>query len=310
MTTPSTWNLARLRHAHRMRKGSNSTELASDVSGLTPGHILNRPSIWRAGIIFASPHSGNVYPESFVQNSQLDISQLRRNEDMFIDKLFAPAFIAGAPLLSAQFPRCFVDVNRASDELPQEWSDTPTEPSARTQAGIGVIPTHINDALPIYTQDLTKAEAQARLTHLYHPYHKALRGIIDEALDAFGQALLIDCHSMPGFGPMGARRPDIILGDKFGQSCHPATLTMIKSLFQKSGYSVVINHPYAGGFVTSHYGRPSTGIEAIQIEINRDLYLNSVTFTPKRGYEKLANDIKHIITQIIQTASSQSIAAQ
>jgi len=310
MKTPSTWNPTRLFSAQKASSRHGDPHIKQILDPFIPGHILQRPSIWRAGVIFASPHSGNIYPENFVKRSQLDLEQLRRNEDMFIDKLFTPAIVAGAPLLTAQFPRCFVDVNRAPNELPEHWSDMPDEPSARTQAGIGVVPTHINDALPIYEQELGKAEAQARLNQLYHPYHNALQAIISEALEKFGQALLIDCHSMPGFAPMGARRPDIILGDKFGKSCHGETLAMLKSLFQKAGYSVVVNHPYAGGFVTSHYGRPDTGVEAIQVEINRDLYLNPISLSPKRGYHRLAEDLKHIVTQIIQTATPQAIAAQ
>jgi N-formylglutamate amidohydrolase len=238
------------------------------------------------------------------------LEQLRRNEDIYIDKLFAPAVIAGAPLLTARFPRCFVDVNRAATEIPQEWSDTQVEPSPRTQAGIGVIPTHINETLPIYADALTKAQATARLDKLYHPYHKALQDIIDESREIFGQALLIDCHSMPGFAPMGSRRPDIVLGDRFGNSCHAATLATFKASFQRAGYSVAVNHPYAGGFVTTHYGQPAMGVEAIQIEINRDLYVNPVTLAPKQGYDQLAENLRNIIEHVIDDARPQSLAAQ
>jgi len=275
-----------------------------------PGHVLSRPESWQAGIIFASPHSGDVYPDSFVKSSQLRLTQLRKNEDIFIDQLFTPAVTSGAPLLTARFPRCFVDVNRAADEIPQKWSETHIDPSPRTMAGIGVIPTHINEALPIYKVEPSQTEATTRLNALYHPYHDALQGIITESLSIFGQALLVDCHSMPGFAPMGSRRPDVVLGDRFGKSCQPETLAMFKALFREAGYSVAINHPYAGGFVTTHYGRPKTSVEAIQIEINRDLYLNPTSLEPKAGYDHLAKDLERIIAQIIQAASSQALAAQ
>jgi len=305
MKLPSKWDTSRL--------FTNGRSRSADEKGpkdFLPGHILQRPTVWRSGLVFASPHSGHHYPDSFIKSAQLDLNQLRRNEDMFIDKLFAPAVVAGAPLLSARFPRCYVDVNRAADELPQKWSDEPCQPSARTQAGIGVIPTHINETLPIYLTEPSQNEAQARLNTLYYPYHTALREIIAESVDIFGHALLVDCHSMPGFAQMGSRRPDIVLGDRFGKSCDPATMAMFKALFIQAGYSVAINHPYAGGYVTTHYGQPKMNVEAIQIEVNRDLYLNPVTFAPKRGYETLADDLKHIIVQIIQSKASNALAAQ
>lgn len=307
MKIPSKWDPSRLFMGH---KPKSDAECATDA--FLSGHILSRPDIWQAGIVFASPHSGSIYPSEFVSRSKLTLKQLRRNEDIFVDTLFEPAIDAGAPLLRACFPRCFVDVNRAADEIPQKWADSDVnhEPSARTHAGIGVVPTHINETLPIYDVEPSKAEAAQRLDALYHPYHTALQGILNEAVKRFSQALLIDCHSMPGFAPMGARRPDIVLGDRFGNACNPETLAMFKALFRKAGYSVAINHPYAGGFVTTYYGRPKSGIEAIQIEINRDLYLNPVTLTKKSGYDKLARDISHIITQIIQEANPQALAAQ
>ncbi len=277
---------------------------------LTPAFTIARPAQWRAGVVFASPHSGNIYPQSFIDRSSLTLAQLRRNEDIFIDKLFGPCVATGAPLLSARFPRCYVDVNRAEDELPQGWYPTPTKPTARALAGLGVIPTHMNETTHIYKKPLDVGIAKMRLTHLYHPYHNALQDLISDSLTRFGQTLLIDCHSMPGFSPMGARRPDIILGDRFGTSCHPDTLARIQGIFRAAGYTVSTNYPYAGGFVTTHYGRPDAGIEALQIEVNRDLYLNPVTLAPKRGYDRLADNLVSIIYEIIHQTIPQSQAAQ
>jgi N-formylglutamate amidohydrolase len=280
------------------------------LSVLSPPFHLAKPAQWRAGLIFASPHSGNIYPQSFIDRSSLTIAQLRRNEDIFIDKLFGPVVAAGAPLLSARFPRCYVDVNRAENELPVEWAQGPTKPSVRAQAGLGVIPTHISEGVEIYRKPLETDIVDLRLRRLYRPYHNALQDLMTECLSRFGQTLLIDCHSMPGFSPMGARRPDIILGDRFGKACHPDTLARVQRIFRAAGYTVSTNYPYAGGFVTSHYGRPDSGIEALQIEINRDLYLNPVTLAPKRGYDRLAGDLAMIISEIIQQSIPDSRAAQ
>lgn len=279
------------------------------LKAFRPPVQLIKPVSWRSGVIFASPHSGNIYPKAFTARSHAPLISLRRNEDAFIDELFAPAIESGAPLLSAQFPRCFVDVNRAPDEVPCEWSGFREQVSPRANAGLGVIPTMLSESVSIYKKPLSGKVVKTRLQALYHPYHDALQELITEASLQFGSALLIDCHSMPGFAPMGSRRPDIILGDRFGVSCHPDTITRVEMAFRQQGYSVTRNYPYAGGYVTSHYGKPDMGIEALQIEINRDLYLNPVTMKPKRGYAKLAKSLTVIIKEIIDWQAGDALLA-
>lgn len=292
-----------------MMVGISAAERGS-LAAMTPGHVIDTPDVWRAGLIFASPHSGNIYPQAFCDASSLSAAQLRRNEDMFVDRLITGAVTAGAPMLRARFPRCYVDVNRAPSELPQAWSTTPIKETARAQAGIGVVPTHISERSPIYRRPPSRADAQARLTHLYYPYHAALRQLIEDAKARFGQALLIDCHSMPGFAPMGSRRPDIILGDRFGRSCHPETLSTLRQILQSEGFSVAVNYPYAGGYVTDHYGQPDTDVEVVQIEMNRDLYLNPVTLAPKRGYDSVIERMTRITAQIVDARTPSALAAQ
>jgi len=286
-----------------------------DLNVYGPGHIIDRPSLWRAGIVFASPHSGSIYPPSLLARAKLSAHQLRRNEDIFIDHLFHSVIEAGAPFLRALFPRAVVDVNRAENELPHHWaveigSPQLSPPTPRAAAGLGIVPTYLSETLPIYKHLPNIAEVRARINRLYHPYHEALSGLLTESSTNFGRVLLIDCHSMPGFAPMGARRPDIILGDRFGTSCHPDTLVQIRELFSQAGYSVGVNYPYAGGYTTTHYGCPSDGFEAIQIEINRDLYVNPITLTPKSGYVKLKEDIQNITLNLVETAIPQGLAAQ
>ena len=276
----------------------------------SPAFTVSHPLIWQSGVVFSSPHSGSLYPKSFTERSSLSVAQLRKNEDIFIDKLFSTCDTQGAPLLAAQFPRCYVDVNRHEDEVPFDGQSSNSKVTARVQAGLGVVPTHINEAMEIYRRPLVKDIVSLRLSRLYHPYHNALQDLLSECVGRFGQALLIDCHSMPGFSSMGARRPDIILGDRFGKSCHPDTLSRVQGIFREAGYSVAVNYPYAGGFVTSHYGRPEIGVEALQIEINRDLYLNPITLAPKRGYQDLADNLERIISQIIHFKKPLSQAAQ
>lgn len=282
---------------------------AKCLRAFMPPLQIARPKMLTSCIVFASPHSGDIYPANFTRQSALAKIQLRRNEDAFIDQLFAPCPHFGAPLLSARFPRCFVDVNRAADELPPGWAETDGPDTARTEAGYGVIPLAIAENTPIYKTPPTPDIAKARLETLYHPYHNALKALTKDAKSKFGRAVLVDCHSMPGFAPMGARRADIVLGDRYGKSCHPRTIAQIERAFQGQGFSVTRNYPYAGGFVTEHYGRPDDDIEAIQIEINRDLYLNPVTLKPKRSYQSFAKKLEFIIVKIIQEPVDQKLAA-
>jgi len=292
-----------------------NTSKREDLKPFGPGHIIETPSIWLAGVIFASPHSGSIYPADLLKRSSLSAHQLRRNEDIYVDHLFHNAVEAGAPILKALFPRAVVDVNRAATELPDHWTSlikakAPPPVTARAAAGLGVVPTYLSESLPIYTRIPSEKDVEQRLAKLYHPYHAALDDLIKQAKTRFGRTLLVDCHSMPGFAPIGSRRPDIILGDRFGTACHSDTITQFQDLFTEAGYSVGINYPYAGGYTTSHYGDPAQGVEAIQIEINRDLYVNPVTLSPKSGYTRLQTALRHITREIVNTARPQDLAAQ
>jgi len=291
-----------------MMKRLKSLE-AEDIAGFGKPCGLYMPDRLQTGTVFASAHSGAIYPASFVKRSALSLADLRRNEDTFVDALFRPVQALGAPLLAARFPRCFVDVNRAHDEVPDEWLPDFGPSTPRANLGLGVVPTIISEKREIYSRPLRPSVVEARLKALYRPYHTALKSLLSEAQDMFGSALLIDCHSMPGYSASGKRRSDIILGDRFGTSCHPDTLEQVKTAFKRQGYAVTLNHPYAGGYVTSHYGRPEQGIEAIQVEINRDLYLNPVNQTKNRDYDKLAADLTLITKEIIDGFGQRELIA-
>ena len=277
------------------------------INKFYPPAVIKRAKEWKGGIIFASAHSGSTYPDAFIERTDLAIKQLRRNEDAFITNLFSPAPDLGAPLIEANFPRCFVDVNRASNELPSFWQTDGKIISPRAEIGMGVVPTMLSETINIYSEPLSLTAAKIRIKDLYHPYHDALQGLIGEARSLFGKVLLIDCHSMPGFNSMGSRRSDIILGDRFGESCSPEIVMLIEKLFQGLGYSVSRNYPYAGGFVTKHYGKPYESANALQIEINRDLYLNPITMDKKPGFTSLAKNISRIINSIIKEVTALNL---
>lgn len=239
------------------------------------------------GLIFASPHSGRTYPKAFTRRSRLPLAALRRNEDAYIDSLIRPLSEQGFPVLLANFPRCFVDVNRAPDELLPSWTGNTKDSTPRAAAGLGVVPTVIAEHLPIYKSGLPLDVVKARLDWLYHPYHLALKNLMTVARSRAGTALLLDCHSMPGKSFSGRARHDIILGDRFGTSAHPDFVHIAEQVFKSEGYSVTRNYPYAGGYVTSTYGQPDNGSHVIQIEINRQLYINPGSFRLTPGFKAL-----------------------
>ena len=249
---------------------------------------LDRPVRQTVPFLFASPHSGRDYPASLLERSRLDATSLRRSEDAFVDELFAGAVSLGAPLLAAQFPRAFLDVNRSMAELDAGMFAAPLDVpvdahSPRVVAGLGVIPRIVRDGAEIYRGKLDSAEADTRLSQLYRPYHRALAALMEETRIRFGVAVLIDCHSMPS----ALAVPDIVLGDRYGASAAPQLTARAEAAFTREGFSVARNTPYAGGYTTALYGRVASGCHALQIEINRALYLDEDKIARKAVFESV-----------------------
>lgn len=244
-----------------------------------PPVLVMRPKIQTAPLVFASAHSGRHYSVDFVASARLDLRGLRRSEDGFVDELFAAAPSLGAPLVAAQFPRAFCDANREPweldptmfhDKLPL-WVNTA---SPRVGAGLGTIARVVASGESIYRDKLTFAEAQARVATYWQPFHNALRGVIDETLKLFGHCVLVDCHSMPCLGQPGQQRAEIVLGDAHGTACAPRVIRRVEHVMTGLGYRVRRNDPYAGGYITRHYGRPREDVHALQFEICRSLYMD------------------------------------
>lgn len=263
------------------------------------------PAEQTAPVVLASPHSGRDYPADFVANSPLDLLALRRSEDSFVDDLFAAAPNHGIPLLRALFPRAFIDPNREPFELDPDMFDDPLPDYANTQssrvtAGLGTIARVVSSGQEIYASKLKFADAAARINANYRPYHRALRDLLDATRRRFGHYVLIDCHSMPSVGgphdpDAGRQRADIVLGDCFASACSEAVITTVEQALKDQGYEVVRNKPFAGGFTTRHYGRPSQGLHAVQVEINRGLYMDETAIKPNGGMAKLTQDMKSVI---------------
>jgi len=248
---------------------------------LTPPFAVIEPAAWRAPIIFNSPHSGSVYPGEFLDASRIDLASLRRSEDSFMDELIGGLSARGFPVVQVHFPRSYVDVNREPYELdPRMFSGRlpsfANTRSMRVAGGLGTIPRVVGDGQEIYRERLSVDDALRRIEALYKPYHRALRRLINKAHQAFGTVILVDCHSMPSIGISRdePRRPDVVIGDRYGTSCAPLLPGTVEQTMADLGYSIGRNKPYAGGFITEHYGNPASGLHTLQLELNRAIYMD------------------------------------
>jgi N-formylglutamate amidohydrolase len=250
--------------------------------------------------VFASPHSGRLYPAGFVAASRLGPIGLRRSEDAFADELFMGVVANGAPLIAARFPRAYLDVNRAPGELDASMFDAPltvtNDPAGpRVQAGLGVIPRIVRDGAEIYRGRLPAHEAEERLARFYRPYHVALARLIEETRSEFGLAVLVDCHSMPS----AAAVPDVVLGDRYGISAAAPLMHAAERMFERHGFSTARNSPYAGGYTTHLYGRPARGVHALQVEVNRSLYLDEERVTRSAKFGEVQTRITRVLADLM-----------
>lgn len=284
----------------------------------TLSHSVVEPDEQRVPLVFASPHSGQEYPPEFVAASRLPPLSLRRSEDAFVDRLFGAAPECGAPLLRAHFPRVYIDPNREPFELDAAMFDEPLPEfvntgSPRVIAGLGTIARVVANGDEIYRGKLNFGEARRRIDAHYFPYHATLQRLLERTRQRFGCYLLVDCHSMPSVGgPMdadpGLRRLDIVLGDCHGTACAPSVTAMAESTLRGFGLTVRRNVPYAGGYTTRHYARPSEGLHTLQIEVNRALYMDELKIAPSAGMAHMQEALTTLITALCRIDPGMLIA--
>ena len=267
---------------------------------------LRQPERLLSGTVFASPHSSNAYPAEFVKHSRLDELTIRSSEDAFVDQLFdcAPEF--GTPLLLAGVPRAYVDLNRSVDELdPALISGARRNGhNPRVASGLGVIPRVVANGRAIYSGKITMAEAQKRLKDFWQPYHTELQNLLNDARQQFGTAILVDCHSMPheamdGIARSGRTAPEIVLGDRFGAAAGAEVVDRIEAAFAAAGFKVARNAPFAGAYVTQAYGRPSRNQHAVQVEIDRALYMDERTIKPNADFAEVRKLMRAVVREIV-----------
>jgi len=301
-----------------------------------PDFEILQPRVQTCPVVFNSPHSGAYYHQDFIATSRLTPLALRKSEDSFVDELYSAMPGLGCPMLKANFPRAYLDVNRAAWELdPKMFADTLPSyvetNTIRVAAGLGTIARNVSESEKIYRQKLSFTDAKARIERYYFPYHLALTDLINTTRQHFGQTILIDCHSMPsnasGLSNTGnlkksknrpknhhQSKPDIILGDRYGTSSNPDFVDHLEDLFDGAGFNTARNKPYAGGYITKTYGQPAQSVHVIQIEINRSLYMNEKTMTKTEEFESLKQTLdmvfKDFLQAVTQTTQQPSLAAE
>ncbi|MDB4007939.1 N-formylglutamate amidohydrolase [Amylibacter sp.] len=269
-------------------------------------YILKEPEVQTTSMVFNSPHSGRSYSESFLKNSLLKKPEIRASEDAYVDDLFSSVTEFGAPLLTAVAPRAFVDLNRQADELDSAIIQGVNKNilNSRVLSGLGVIPRIVSKGNNIQSGKMTIEQANLRLDKSYFPYHYKLKKLLDQTKLEFGKVILIDCHSMPmrsthTLRSSDGKSPNIVLGNRFGSSCSSDIMEQIKSSFEDAGFRVSQNIPFSGAYILKNYGRPSINQHAIQIEIDRGLYLNEKLVEKSDKYYDLKYKLKTVICDIV-----------
>jgi N-formylglutamate deformylase len=275
---------------------------------LQPGFSVTGPCDGRSALLFTSPHSGRDYPAAFLAAARLPEAQLRRAEDRLVDQLLDG--IDAAPVMRARFARTFLDLNRDADEIDVAMIAGPlpiaTRRTDRVAAGLGVLPRIAAHGQDIYTGKINPADAMARIAAIHAPWHARIATLLDRARLRHGHAILVDCHSMPT--PTGIRPPQIVLGDRHGVTAAPALMRLIERHFGSHGWRVVRNTPYAGGHITERHGDVGAGIHAIQIEIDRALYMDADTLQPGAGFDRVASALTGLARLLAATAPALSLS--
>ena len=287
-----------------MTPSSTSAFQAVTIAAPRSGHDHEVP------VVFDSPHSGTLYPADFA--TIVPHLTLRRAEDTHVEALYASAPDHGATLISANFPRSYIDPNRSLLDIDAALLDSPwpgpINVSKKTEKGIGLVWRLLDTGEAIYTRKLTVAEVQARIASSYTPYHRAVRDAINAAHKHYGAVWHINCHSMPATssviseeGP-GVSRADFVLGDRDGTTCDPAFTTFVALTLRGMGYDVRINDPYKGVELVRAYSDPGAHKHSIQIEVNRKWYMNEDSRERNANFAKLQVDISSLIAAVASYA--------
>ncbi len=273
------------------------------------GFTMTGDTSGRLPLVMTSPHSGRDYPPAFLAATPLTLGQLRRAEDPFVDALLDG--VGDVPVMRARFGRAWLDLNRAEDELDPAMFDlggapVPPRQTERVAAGLGVMPRLAAHGLEIYRRRIGTADARARLVQVHRPWHARLAELLARARARHGYAILLDCHSMPT--PTGPQPPQIVIGDRHGTSADGRLVDLVAAHFAAEGWRVARNDPYAGGHITEWHGAPAAGTHAIQIEIDRALYMDAGRMQRHGGFEAVTRAMTGLAARLTDGAPGLALA--
>jgi N-formylglutamate amidohydrolase len=273
------------------------------------------PEIPGSPVLVSVPHAGRAYSDGLLASARLPRARLESLEDRLVDRLVWRAVEGGAAALVADSPRAEIDLNRDERELdpamvqPRPAPDSTVE-SPRTRGGLGLIPARIAGSGAIWRQRIAAAEVTRRVDSIHRPYHAAIEAELKAAKAQFGIAILLDCHSMPPRG--GEDDAPVVLGDRHGASMAGALVCAAEAAARAAGFKVARNAPYAGGHITERHGRPELGIHALQLELDRSLYLAPDLRSTGPGFDRVARLIAEIAGALAAAALAppEAIAAE
>ncbi|MFC6621402.1 N-formylglutamate amidohydrolase [Novosphingobium panipatense] len=296
-----------------MVEPSDETDSQEKAGGSIPGSpegaaffLLERePS--RIPVLIAAPHGGRGYSRGLLADLRHGLSAVLRLEDRHVDAVARDvAQVTGASLLVAHAPRAMVDLNRAPDDI--DWDMFLRDarppggiaaPSRRARGGLGLVPRRLPIVGDLWRRRFSREDLVQRIEQVHEPYHATLSGVLARLRDRWGAALLIDLHSMPPLPVRaGIPRAQVVIGDRFGASCHDAIVAAAFEYLGQVGRPAVHNRPYAGGYVLERHAAPHAGIHALQIEIDRSRYLDSALVEPGEGMPGMNRDLAGLVRRL------------
>jgi N-formylglutamate deformylase len=264
------------------------------------------PTAGEARLVFDSPHSGRFYPADW--RTKAAGVALRRGEDAYVDELLGDAVAHAVVVLLANYPRCYIDVNREVRDLDagllaEPWPE-PLEPSEKTRLGLGLIRRYVTPGVEVNEAPLAVADVMGRIERIYRPYHQTLRELLEGVRDRQGVVWHVNWHSMKSAGNAmtpdgpGAARPDVVVSDRDGATAAPALTEAVVETLRARGYRVAVNQPYRGGTIVASYGRPGKGIHSVQVELNRALYLDEARVAKTSRFAEVRDDVTALAARL------------
>ena len=267
-------------------------------------------------ILLATPHAGRDYPATLMQDIKISATQLLRLEDRYVDVLTKECVSQYVPTIIARMPRAIIDLNRSADEIDADmvvgldWNDV-AYPTQKTRGGLGLIPRRLNGAGEIWKNPISTATLRQRITNIHEPYHNYIESVMDNMVQKFGVAILLDIHSMPSLkNNYDKKAAQWVIGDRYGASSNNIYSDLVTECLQQKGYELALNSPYSGGYILARHGNPKKRKHALQIEIDRMLYLDNDNREPIKNAANISHEIAGIVETLCEQINNKLEAAE